>query len=469
VTKQEPSVDSDNLDHVISRSGPSRCLIRGTAFPASALAKRADDGRSALRRTARRRGRLKGPHSHAKPARANLLLRPGFDVERRVRARVHALQPAVGRFHRLDEFGIRPVRTVHKAVGSLNRITVEPSRAARNWTNCSGVSIEKEMTTETPRRALLVAFSLSVMFVSGWITFVHSQSPPIERRVSNVALSATGRWLASGTPRGRITIWDQRGGAPPRQFDFPHGPLNDLRFSPDEHLLAIASKDLGIYAPERPAAPQLVRSDEKNYGTVRFSPDGQFLLVITGTGVIETIDIRSGGARLKVCCSSIYGEVAFTPDGHAIANAGHWPRVWDARSGELVGQLTRSRQFYTFGPIAFDAGRGTILMGSQDGRVYAWKLSTRQLVGMSAPQSPYVQALAVSMTGWVAYAGFGNIVRLWNPLSGQQRTLAAARPTSSIILGPGGTSIIFGTADGRIESWDTETGQRLSAMRTPGP
>ena len=97
------------------------------------------------------------------------------------------------------------------------------------------------------------------------------------------------------------------------------------------------------------------------------------------------------------------------------------------------------------------------------------QLTTKQLVAISAPQSEYVETLAVSATGWVVYAGFGKMLRLWNPQTGQQRSLPAALPTSNLILGPDGTSIIFGTADGGIEHWDTQTGQRLSVMTIPGP
>ena len=223
-----------------------------------------------------------------------------------------------------------------------------------------------------------------------------------------------------------------------------------------------------MYAPAESAAPRLLRSDRRNYGSVRFSRDGQNLLVITGTGVIETIDAHSGALRLKVCCSTIYGEAAFTPNGQAIANAGHWPSLWDARSGQLVGRLTTNREFATFRPIAFDASRDTILMGSQDGRVYAWDLKNRQLVAVSPPQPEYVDTLAVSTNGRVIFAGFGKNVVLWNPDTGQRRFLRAARPTSNMVLGPDGTSIIFGTADGTIESWDIRTEQRIREMKIPG-
>ena len=75
---------------------------------------------------------------------------------------------------------------------------------------------EVDVTMETPRRTVLIALSLSAISLCAWIVFIGSRSRPIGRRVSNVALSRTGKWLAAGTSQGKITVWDQgRGTAPP--------------------------------------------------------------------------------------------------------------------------------------------------------------------------------------------------------------------------------------------------------------
>jgi WD40 repeat protein len=173
-------------------------------------------------------------------------------------------------------------------------------------------------------------------------------------------------------------------------------------------------------------------------------------LAVAGAGTIELLDARSGATRLTICCSTVYGEVAFTPDERSIVNAGHWPGLWDSRSGQLIARLTKDRQFHAFGPIAFDPPPGTVLMGSQDGRVYCWDLTTRQLIAMSPAHAEYVNTIAISSTGLVAYAGFGGPIRLWNPRTGEERSLTAARPTSNLVLGPDGASIVFGTADGEL-------------------
>jgi WD40 repeat protein len=300
---------------------------------------------------------------------------------------------------------------------------------------------------------IVIAVSLAVVSVCVWMFLPAPRNRPIDRRISNVALSPTGAWVAAGTAQGPVRISNGRPGTAGGFIPLRRGPLNDLQFSPDERLLAVAGKDLVLYPLKQPAAPRRLRSDGRNYGTVRFSRDGETVLVVTGAGTIELLDARSGATRLTICCSTVYGEVAFTPDERSIVNAGHWPGLWDSRSGQLIARLTKDRQFHAFGPIAF-VGQVSdllaILMGSQDGRVYCWDLTTRQLIAMSPPHAEYVNTIAISSTGLVAYAGFGGPVRLWNPRSGEERSLAAAHPTSNLALKPNGASIMFGTADGEL-------------------
>ena len=300
------------------------------------------------------------------------------------------------------------------------------------------------------KKPVVFALSLAVISACVWMFLPAPRNRPIDRRISNVALGATGARVAAGTAQGPIRIWNGRPGTAPWLVPLRRGPLNDLQFSPDERLLAVAGKDLVLYPLQQPAAPRRLRSDGRNYGTVRFSRDGQTVLTVTGAGTIELLDARSGATQLKICCSTVYGELAFTPDERSIVNAGHWLGLWDSHSGQLIARLTKDRQFHAFGPIAFDQPHGTVLMGSQDGRVYCWDLTTRQLIAMSPAHAEYVNTIAVSSTGLVAYAGFGGTVRLWNPRTGEERSLTAAHPTRNLVLGPDGTSILFGTADGEL-------------------
>jgi WD40 repeat protein len=232
--------------------------------------------------------------------------------------------------------------------------------------------------------------------------------------------------------------------------------------------LAVANRGLTAYSVGGLNRLRSLRSDDRNYGTIRFSTDGRSLLTTTGVATIEVFDADSGELQLKICCSTIGGEGAFSPDGTLIVTAGHWPALWDARSGKLIRRLTGDREFLTFLPIAFDPVRGWVLMGSQDGRIYAWDLRTGQRAATSPGHAGYVDSIAVlNDSPWIAYASRRGPVRLWNPDSGTERAPRAMTASSNLLAGAQPHSILFGTDTGFVELWDTaeETMSRRYDLR----
>ena len=318
------------------------------------------------------------------------------------------------------------------------------------------------MTLPALPRPVAAALALVAVALAAWFAVEALREPPPDRRIVSVAVSATGKWVAAGTAGGRIAIWSA-GGAP-RYLRLPRGPLYDLAFSPSEDVLAIAGPELELWRPEGGEAPRPLRAAGPNYGCVRFSADGASLVAIAGSGEVEVIDAASGASRVRICCSTVYGEVAFTPDGRSIAVAGHRPSLWDAGTGRLLARLTPEREFHAYRPIAFDEPRGTLLMGSQDGCVHVWDLATGRPLALSPPQPDYVETIALTASGAVAYAASGRALRLWNPATGELRQQPAARPTSNVAPVAGGRLLCFGTAEGRVECWDAEARTRVRAL-----
>lgn len=301
-----------------------------------------------------------------------------------------------------------------------------------------------------------VAFGLSVAGVLLWLTA--GRHHEADHRIVSIAVSSSGRLIAAGTRIGSITLLDSDKPGQPQRINVSSGELNDLQFSPDERFLAIANLGLTVHSVHDLSLSRNLRSDDRNYGTVRFSSDGRRLLTVTGSAAIEVLDVDSGKTRLTVCCSTIYGEAAFRPEGSMIVSAGHWPALWDAQSGELVRRLTGDREFQTFRPIVFDLPRGWILMGSQDGRVYAWDVRTGEHTATSRGQAGYVDTIAVLQDSpWIAYSSLGAPLRLWNPDNGTERPLGPTPATSNLVAIPP-RSILFGTEAGFVELWDTTTG-----------
>lgn len=281
-----------------------------------------------------------------------------------------------------------------------------------------------------------------------------TRAPKPDRAIAYVAVSRSGRWVAAGTRAGAITICDRSRSDFCRSAGAGDGVLNDLQFSPDERLLAIADANLRLLAIDPAEASFVLRGDRQNYGTVRFNKAGTELLTITGRAEIHVIDLKSRVSIVTICCSSIYGEVAFGPNDDSIFNAGHWPGAWD-KHGHLLRHLTRDRQEPTFGPIAINGELQTAFMGSQDGRVYAWSLQNYVLLRRSDPGDEYVNTIAIlNSIRKIAYCGFGKTFKLWDLESGKVSQFGELRPTSNLSALADGRSVLFGTANGTIETWN---------------
>jgi WD40 repeat protein len=271
--------------------------------------------------------------------------------------------------------------------------------------------------------------------------------------------------VAGGTASGGVYLRRLDQPTVAREIAHSSGSLNDLRFSPDERHLAVADRNLTLIPLAQADSAVRLRTDEANYGTVRFTADGGALLTVNGRGAISYVDLRTGAVQPGHCCTSIWGEVAFSPDEKSVLWAGHWPGVWDLRSGTVTGRFTAERQFLTFGPIAIDPTHGSVYMGSQDGRVFQWNLQSRRLLATSPPRPGYVRTIAVlGKSGWIAYAAAdGGPVHLWNPSTGESRTISAALPTSNLVFDEVQSRTLLGTESGQVEFWDLPRGRLLDS------
>jgi WD40 repeat protein len=284
--------------------------------------------------------------------------------------------------------------------------------------------------------------------------------------ITNVAVSSTGRWLASGTHDGHVVICERTTVASCTTVDTESGELNDLQFSPNERFLAIANSNIRLIALDDRQKSFFLRRDRRNYGTVRFDSASKYLLTINAQSEIELIDVESRVALKRFCCSSFYGEVAFFGGETQIVSAGHWPRIW-SENGQVIKSLAANRQYETFRPIAVDEKRRAIYMGSQDGRVYEWSLDTFTLLKRSPAQSDYVDTIAIiPAIRTIAYCSLGAPLHLWNVVVDRDLELPDLRSSSNLIALPDGKSILFGTNSGTVEIWDLEGSPTRTFVRT---
>ena len=148
-----------------------------------------------------------------------------------------------------------------------------------------------------------------------------------------VSASPDGRWVATGRHGGddvSVKVWDARDGALVKELSF--GTSSTVIFSPDGRWLVTNGGGCRLWEVGSWRPGPVVG------GTgLGFSPDGGYLVVETGTGVLRLVDSATGNdlARLEAPPLARAERAAFTPDGRRLIVSGidsTHIHVWDLRA-----------------------------------------------------------------------------------------------------------------------------------------
>ena len=330
---------------------------------------------------------------------------------------------------------------------------------------------------------------------------VPSQNTGSEQQVNNATTPDSLQWSLPEGAKARLG----------------KGWINDIAYSPDNTLLAVASSvGVWLYDVQTGQELDLLTSHTNWVRTVTFSPDGNTL--------------ASGNSDSTVCLwlmqtrilhktltgyTGTGSNLAFSADGTLLASGGkdNTVRIWDVQTDELQKTL-KGHTHEVFG-VAFSSDGTTLASGSADNTIRLWDVETETLhktlnlielteedteieMGMEMVFSPDGNTLATWTWGWdipirlwgtqtgalhktlkgeendvvkdmafspdgktLASAMDNRTVRLWNIQTGERHRILTGHKhfVSSVAFSPDGNTLTSGSYDTTLRVWNAQTGE----------
>jgi len=185
--------------------------------------------------------------------------------------------------------------------------------------------------------------------------------------------SPDGRWLATGSKRGEVMLYDVQDRFAPHRLPSHEGAVRTLQFSRRGDYLASGSSDstARLYDPAKHEVVATMTGHSGEVRSVMFGGDGARLLVLDSGERAWLRDGRDGRlvAALAKHSSREYAAIAMSPDGTRIASCGDELRIWDGQHGELLAQLDDLGRADVLSACSFGPDSALLATGSQQGQI----------------------------------------------------------------------------------------------------
>jgi WD40 repeat protein len=294
--------------------------------------------------------------------------------------------------------------------------------------------------------------------------------------VLDAVFSPDGRWIASASVDGKVTIWDATTGQKWFQFQ-AHRVAISLSFSPDGRHLATGGHEgtLKVWDFESLRAGEakapvhtLVNDPPAPVPSMAFSPDGRRLATAIGGAAgphgAKVWDASTGRELLSLGGhTGRVSRVAFSPDGRRLvsASADATVKVWDAQTGGEI--LTFCGHSKAISSVAFSPDGKRLASATSnwpnlaDGEVKVWDAQTGREALTLRGHVGWVYRVAFSPDGRrLASSGLDGTVKLWDPTTGQEAlTLRGHRAcVNSVAFSADGNRLVSACSDRTVRVWD---------------
>ena len=285
--------------------------------------------------------------------------------------------------------------------------------------------------------------------------------------IAAVTFSPDGKYLAAGS-YGQVAIWDVREGKLSRLLTNVLGAVNDLKFSPDGSILAVAGGqpsakgDLRLYHTGDWKLLGVLRGHDDVVFSVAFRNDGKQLASASFDHTVKLWDVaRQQALQTYLKHSDFVYAVAFDPSGNYLYSASK------DRTVQMVDVVTGKSKF-TFSAgeqdalaVAISPDGKTLLSAGFDPGVQVWSPATGEKSKAVGGHNGGTHEIVFSATGdRYASGGADKTAKVWD---------AAGSNVYAVAFSPDAKRLATGSADGITRLWDTATANLLlSLVGLPG-
>jgi WD40 repeat protein len=295
-----------------------------------------------------------------------------------------------------------------------------------------------------------------------------------EGAVAAVALSPSGRRLASGGFDHTVKIWDPTTDQDCRTLRA--ATVVRLAFSPDGTLAypSVNKHAVATWHPEKGEHELPIRLPDPSYMSAVFGPRGEWIAVSCADGQIRLWETATGRYLHAFTGPSEYSQsLACSPDGRFLASI-HPPEkevrpvnVWDVAQRRKKHSLNVDSKG-AVGDLAFSPD-GRLLAAVGGGRsVKLWEVETGRELPMLEGHSDDLMTVAFSPDGrWLASAGVDTTIKLWDVSTWREvQTLRGhALGVNYIAFSPDSRRLASVGMDHVLRVWDLDAGQTVLTLK----
>ncbi|HBJ35049.1 MAG TPA: hypothetical protein DDZ51_09895 [Planctomycetaceae bacterium] len=367
-------------------------------------------------------------------------------------------------------------------------VTASRDRSAIAWDRMTGQQIQtfQEGHAYLASNAFFIPGERQVVTVAidntsrVWDILTGTQSAVLEGTgiQAAAAISPDGKWIATGSDRKSILIWNLSGGLV-HEFDGFESDVTALAVSADGRNLLVGDSVGRCRMIDSQSGQQawVSRTHSRGITRVAFVPGSDAVLTASLDQVVAVRDLRTGkedASRLLKHGGPVTSMAVSKDGGMAITSCtDNQIRIWRLADSKLEKVIDGGEIACSGVAISPDAKIVAAIMA--DRKVRLWNLlSGEELLSPVTRNTPFLNLSQTTIPVWTVNFSDngqrlltvgGTEARIWDIASGKtQQTFSPQSAVASVDFSPSGDRFVTGSWDNAARIWDTNTGVALNKL-----